>query len=182
MFSSLTSLLTCEGRLSRSLLLGLFVATAGQASALSMPQRVFGAGSSHAYVCPGSAPAAVPYLAQVGPAPLRFAPPPPEPTERPSPPETKPTVTPVVVAPEPISTPTVAPVPATHPETPVDTGPKPVRILPDDTPHEVRPEDVLPYFQLPRQGDRASGSGLNLPFTPAVPATLPPSSATYQLK
>jgi hypothetical protein len=42
--------------------------------------------------------------------------------------------------------------------------------LPDDLRQPTRPEDFLPYFQLP-------GPGVN-PGVPA-PAPLPPSSATY---
>ncbi len=48
-------------------------------------------------------------------------------------------------------------------------------ILPDDMHHDVRPEDVIPYFQFPH-----GGVILNTPV-PSQPSqpTLPPSSATY---
>lgn len=177
MFSPFISLLSSKARISRSLALGLVAITATQAYALSMPQRLFGVGSSHEYVCPRPT-IVLPYLAQVGPTPLRFAPPPPEPVERPAPVEVK-AAPAATAAPEPVSTtPSVSTPTAAPHEAPVAAGPKPVSILPDDTPHEVRAEDVLPYFQLPRQSDRHETSGVNMPFTPA----LPQSSATYQLK
>jgi hypothetical protein len=49
-------------------------------------------------------------------------------------------------------------------------------ILPDDTRREVRPEDVIPFFQFPRSG---AGITTPVPPQPARPPTLPPSSATY---
>lgn len=48
-------------------------------------------------------------------------------------------------------------------------------ILPDDMHHDVRPEDVIPYFQFPRGGVILNAP---VPSQPAQP-TLPPSSATY---
>ena len=67
---------------------------------------------------------------------------------------------------------------------PTELPTKPLSILADDTPHDVRAEDVMSYFQLPRQNERPSVPGINLPFAPAQPAapTLPASSATYQQK
>lgn len=51
-------------------------------------------------------------------------------------------------------------------------------ILPDDLRREVRPEDVLPFFQFPR--GRAT-IGVSVPVPPQVPApTQVPSSATYR--
>jgi hypothetical protein len=117
-------------------------------------------------------------LAVVGPSPLRFAPEPPEATERPVPAKQRPKT--VAVTPEAI------PQEEAPPPEPVKVEPKPepvapvkaLNILPDDTAQkEVRPEDVLPYFQLPKI-DEARGRVM-VPFTPAAP-TLPPSSATYQ--
>jgi hypothetical protein len=50
-------------------------------------------------------------------------------------------------------------------------------ILPDDMHRDVRPEDLLPYFQYPRGGGAVIG--VPVPAQPALP-TLPPSSATYR--
>lgn len=175
-----TSLLGRRARWSRLLCLGLLVAGGERASALSVPQRVFGSQGripGHASVCaPDQA-----YLTRIGVSPLRYEPPPPDPVERPAPPEVKP----VAVAPTPDPTPpTVTPGPVEPPKPVASTEPKqppPVSIIPDDTPHQVKPEDVLPYFQLPSQND--SSAAVNVPFTPARPANVqPPSSATYQLK
>ena len=55
-------------------------------------------------------------------------------------------------------------------DTPPESTHGPLPILPDDLRQPTRPEDFLPYFQLP-------GPGVN-PGVPA-PAPLPPSSATY---
>ena len=57
-----------------------------------------------------------------------------------------------------------------------DEGEPPL-ILPDDMRHDVRPEDLLPFFQYPRNGGAAIG--IPGPAQPAMP-TLPPSSATYR--
>jgi hypothetical protein len=54
---------------------------------------------------------------------------------------------------------------------------EPPLILPDDMRRDVRPEDLLPFFQYPRNGGAANG--VSVPAQPAVP-TLPPSSATYR--
>ena len=47
---------------------------------------------------------------------------------------------------------------------------EPSSILPDDMRRDIRPEDFVPYFQYPRNG------GVPVPAQPA----LPPSSATYR--
>lgn len=60
--------------------------------------------------------------------------------------------------------------PAPAADTPPESTHGPLPILPDDLRQPTRPEDFLPYFQLP-------GPGVN-PGVPA-PAPLPPSSATY---
>lgn len=133
-----------------------------------------------------------PYLARIGPSPLRFAAALPERTDPPAPPvltkpeELKPEpaieptepAAPLPPAPAPVAE-TKAPPPAPVPT----TEPKPLNILPDDTRLAVRPEDVLPFFQLPRSGADAT-IGVAVPFNPATPAApaLPPSSATYQQK
>lgn len=133
------------------------------------------------------------YLALIGPTPLRFADPSPG-----LPPE------PVMPSPQllPLNTPTLDPTgkhpgetPSTRPDAtvntpdstpgvvkPLDLDPTetPQRIIPDDMRQEVRPEDVLPFFQLPSGGDV---NGVVLPLTlPAsrAPAPQPPSSATYR--
>jgi hypothetical protein len=49
----------------------------------------------------------------------------------------------------------------------------PLPILPDETRPQVRPEDFLPFFQVPGSAMPPGG------MTPTRPATLPPSSATY---
>lgn len=136
------------------------------------------------------------YLAMIGPTPLRFA-------------NTSPALPPEPVMPKPVlpvdelpaaQDPAHARNPAdttsggssssssanTPNGTPTDmnaseqTGKTPLRIIPDDLRKEVRPEDVLPFFQLPSGAD---GVGLELPLSlPAsrAPAAQPASSATYR--
>lgn len=57
----------------------------------------------------------------------------------------------------------------------------PSPILPDDARPTVRPEDFLPYFQIPGTARHAGDVTLMVPVPSATPApgTLPPSSATY---
>lgn len=58
----------------------------------------------------------------------------------------------------------------------------PAAILPDDTRPVVRPEDFLPYFQVPGAAKSAGEVNVIMPanaFTPPAAAPLPPSSATY---
>jgi hypothetical protein len=129
-----------------------------------------------------------PYLAAIGVRALRFADAPPERTDEP-PPFTLPK--PIVVAPE--LPPALEPPPPPPPPPPAEeikaapppapAGSKPLLIIPDDTKRAVRPEDVLPFFQLPHGAGEPSVN-IAVPFTPAQPsaATLPPSSATYQEK
>lgn len=126
------------------------------------------------------------YLAMVGPTALRFAEAAPtlpaEPT-LPSPPKPKPTAvienhvtTPA--DPGKVTQPSANDTDNTEPTTPAGNSPKPVSILPDDTRHEIRAEDVLPFFQFPSASDSGSAA---IPMN--VPATAPPpSSATYQQK
>jgi hypothetical protein len=52
--------------------------------------------------------------------------------------------------------------------------PAPRAILPDETRPRVRPEDFIPYFQMP------GATPLNGANSTPVPNSLPPSSATYQ--
>jgi len=53
-------------------------------------------------------------------------------------------------------------------------------ILPDDLRRDVRPEDILPFFQFPR-GGATIGVGVSVPTQPPAP-TMPTSSATYRLQ
>lgn len=180
-------LLASRARLARFFALSLCAACVAQAapeSTLSLEIRW------PVVVKPSNPPVAptsqsLPYLASVGAPPFRFAPPPPEAVARP-----EPLVTPAIVDPTAATTESTVliedPVTA-HPPEPaqlVDTSPKMLRILPDDTPREVRAEEVMSYFQLPQERERPSASDSNLPFVPVQPAgpTLPTSSATYQQK
>lgn len=126
------------------------------------------------------------YLAMVGPSALTFAetaaPLPPEPV-MPAPPKPKPepTKTPANgnhsanLPPDPS---TLKPATETTEPTakPDDNGPKPINILPDDTRREIRPEDVLPYFQFPGAADNNAPTVIINP----APAAAPPSTATYR--
>jgi hypothetical protein len=68
---------------------------------------------------------------------------------------------------------------ATVPPTPtINSTPA---ILPDDTRPATRPEDFLPFFQLPAANQDATGVAPTINRPPA-PGQLPPSSATYQQK
>lgn len=57
-------------------------------------------------------------------------------------------------------------------------APTPRPILPDEIRPQARPEDFLPFFQIP-----SAQPGVNVvvpvPRAPAAPGPLPPSSATY---
>lgn len=57
----------------------------------------------------------------------------------------------------------------------------PAPILPDDSRPTIRPEDFLPYFQIP--GSARTPAEVNVivpaPKAPPAPGQLPPSSATY---
>lgn len=57
----------------------------------------------------------------------------------------------------------------------------PPAILPDDSRPAVRPEDFLPYFQIPGAARNPGDVTLLVPAASAAPAPapLPPSSATY---
>jgi hypothetical protein len=137
-----------------------------------------------------------PYLLAVGAPPLRFQEPAVPPAPVPS--------TPVVATPDPVAAPSEpsapdvsTPAPTTSPvavsesapasETPVTAPPSPANpktpaaILPDDSRPPIRPEDFLPYFQIPGSARQPADVTLLVPAPPAPPApgTLPPSSATY---
>jgi hypothetical protein len=88
--------------------------------------------------------------------------------------------TPVVPPPAP----EVAPAPVankTPAETPAPPAKTPPAILPDEAHPAVRPEDFLPYFQIPGSAKQPGDVTLLVPAAPAAPApaTIPPSSATY---
>ena len=57
----------------------------------------------------------------------------------------------------------------------------PAAILPDDTRTSVRPEDFLPFFQIPGSAPTTGGAGLIIktPISSSAGITPPPSSATY---
>jgi hypothetical protein len=118
-----------------------------------------------------------PYLAVVLPRPLRFeAPPPPIDSHIPSaaPPNPGGPAEETALANRDSVAPSAEPSPAAQ-EAPASAAPPsarpapaslptPVSVIPDDTPRDIQPQDVLPYFQFP-------GSPPPLP---------PPSSATYR--
>jgi hypothetical protein len=181
-----STLLSGRAALRRCLLIGACAALAQPAWALSLPQRNYSLSSGSRSTT--SVPTSSGYLAAVGPSPFRFSPPLPEAEERPAP-VSKPTIAPEPV-PEPVVAEPVKPEVKPEPEPPKpeplppSTG-KPVNILPDDTPRDIRAEDVLPFFQIPADSAGAPNTNVVVPFTPAAPpigTTLPPSSATYQLK
>ena len=127
----------------------------------------------------------LPYLSAVGPAPLRFAPPVPEPvapaaavSTTPAPPTD---ASDKITAVEALATPDLDADTVPEAKPAPETLPKdPPRILLDDVRPAVRPEEFLPYFQIP--GRKQAGElTVVVPVPPSVPApsTLPPSSATY---
>lgn len=137
-----------------------------------------------------------PYLLAVGAPGLRFreAPPPPNLSKRPpagAPPVPNGEASPPAVAsnrpdvllasPPPASSAegVDSTKPASQPSNPQQ--PPPAAIIPDDTRLNVRPEDFLPFFQIP--GSAAVPVGVNViaPVPQAAPtaATIPVSSATY---
>jgi hypothetical protein len=178
---SIPSLLTCGKRHWRFFSAGpcLLAIAASSASGMSVHARPAGAPAEH-YCSRESLGTAPGYLIAVGATGFRFAPPPPVATERPI-------VAPVAVVAPPQQPEPAAPAPAT-PEPPkstmekvvkpVSNTPPPKPVIPDDTPAEVHPEDILPYFKLPK-GERGS---IDVPFTPASPNTLPKSAASYELQ
>lgn len=187
-------------KLSRCLSLALLPALASEAHAVSQPQRKQNVRSA----VPGAATpkaGAVPYLAALGPLPLRFARPGPEPTEEPpAPPEPKPVAPPalppaVVKKPEDATPETLPDTPAAgDKDKPTETpgqAPKPepesfqpaLPILPDDTKRELHPEDVLPFFRYPNaSGDNRVEVVVPITNNPSQPNRPPPSSATFQQK
>jgi hypothetical protein len=55
----------------------------------------------------------------------------------------------------------------------------PLPILPDETHAQARPEDFLPFFQIPVTQPGEVNVIVPVPRAPAVPSSLPLSSATY---
>lgn len=202
---STTTLVRFTAKLSRCLSLALLPALASEARAISQPQRKQNVRSAQPAVV-GKA-GALPYLAALGPLPLRFARPGPEPTDEP-PDSPKPKM----IAQAEITGPdgkTPSKLPAETPATgTLATGARPAQpdphtaeplsglsepnaqpqlpILPDDTKRELRAEDVLPFFRYPGSAPASGDSGLQIlvPVTPTQSQSnpLPPSSATYQQK
>lgn len=152
----------------------------------------------------GSTPGAdplLPYLLAVGPPPLRFAQALPLPDVSTRPASAAPPVPAVVeeiaaanaasakpvgtAPPSPVAPPEApAPEPATTLVAPVDTAkPTPAKtpaaLIPDDTQHELRPEEILPFFQMPGAGGAAT---VVVPVVPAQPEEmrLPVSTAVYR--
>ena len=141
-------------------------------------------GADRQHVPIGQMEASHPYLTVVGAPPLRFE----EPAQFPSPAppshapaavrETAPPVPPAPKAQARPAAPAQSPLPApansaraaVQPASPDSAEPS---IIPDDMRPRVRPEEFLPFFQLP---------GSNAPSAPAPnpPETLPPSTATYR--
>ena len=133
----------------------------------------------------------LPYLAAVGAPALRFLPaePAPDLVSRPpaaGPPVPGPVRTAPAVAPSHAATPPAAAHdPADSPA--VEPGAEPAKgrslpILHDELRTQVRPEDFLPYFQVPGSATQPGAMVIPSAYAPRgapEPAPLPPSSATY---
>jgi hypothetical protein len=184
------TLLTGLGRFVRCLtlvLLPALVAEGGQAGANSRDPANAPPESSP----DSSYPYSMPYLAVVGPPPMRFHQPPAPPSFELEPVAAGPAqleelmpASPAAARDRVDASQTLAASAKTSSKSPSSSDAvkrpediEPSSILPDDTRRDVRPEDLLPYFQYPRN-DRAV-IGVPVPPTPAQP-TLPPSSATYR--
>ncbi len=135
-----------------------------------------------------------PYLLAVGAPPLRFReaqlppksgtrPPAgasPVPTGEVSAPTAAPNRPDVLLAPPPASVAAADDPGKPAPQRP-NPQPPPAAIIPDDTRPNVRPEDFLPFFQLPGTAHAPVGVTVIAPVPQAAPtpATLPVSAATY---
>ena len=135
-------------------------------------------------------PYSIPYLAVVGPPPMRFREPPAPPSFELEPVAAGPAqleeimpAPPAVAGGRLASSPMAASSKSSSSNSPSSSAAaaakrpdetEPSSILPDDMRREVRPEDLLPYFQYPRNGGGVPG----VPVPPQP--TLPPSSATYR--
>lgn len=62
---------------------------------------------------------------------------------------------------------------------PAPEKPAPSAILPDEMRPQVRPEDFLPYFQIPGSKQGSVTIVAPVPPSPPSPSTMPASSATY---
>lgn len=144
-------------------------------------------------------PEAMPYLPVTGAPPLRFqtaeaplppAPPAPSTAATPAPAPTLPD--PAARAggeanPEPAAAPELpdSPSDAAQPSRVLGTTATPAKtpapILPDEARPTIRPEDFLPYFQVPGSARTPADVTLLVPApkAPPAPGPLPPSSATY---
>ncbi len=175
------------------LLLGLLLA--------SVPTASHGQTRSLAITFVTAQPETVPYLQVTGAPPLRFqsAPIPLHPAPMPPAPPTPPAET---AKDEPAASqpadPSAEPAPVLEPAAsavgtpaaPAGSKPDaessatrtPPAILPDEARPTIRPEDFLPYFQVP--GSPRTPAEVNVivpaPKAPPAPGQLPPSSATYQ--
>lgn len=118
-----------------------------------------------------------PYLAAVGPPPLRFMAPPviaiADPSER----KTRAPRADAASLPDAPVVPLAAGVSASKVSPAADKAGKPPEsseptIIQDEMRPQVRPEQFLPFFQLPGTG--------SLPITPGAQPQLPPSTATYR--
>jgi hypothetical protein len=144
-------------------------------------------------------PEGIPYLQATGAPPLRFqgveaplhpAPSAPVPAATPAPAAMLPDpVAPVGIEPdpEPVAAPEV-PSPTAEAKQPASVADPigapartPAPILPDEARPTIRPEDFLPYFQVPGSARTPADVTLLVPApkAPPAPGPLPPSSATY---
>lgn len=131
-----------------------------------------------------------PYLAVIGPAPLRYALEPIHVLPKAAPPAPPPPAVPEKENAIEAANRQAANKPADNASPPavtptaVDAKPKPpandpLPLLPDDTRRHVRPEDILPFFSFPANGS-PGGVIIGAPLEPAQPREkLPLSSATY---
>ena len=142
---------------------------------------------------------AVPYMPKIGTLPLRFQAPAPAPDLSVRPAAASATTTELAPAESTVAAANAAAAQSTAaPDEPASaltapqgsatekassgTNKSPPPILPDHAKPAVRPEDFLPYFQIPGSAAHPSDVTLFVPATPsqpAAPGTLPPSSATY---
>ena len=71
--------------------------------------------------------------------------------------------------------------PASHEAEPSTrpSGKTPLPILPDETRSQARPEDFIPFFQIPANQPGDVNVIVPVPRAPANPSSIPASSATY---
>jgi hypothetical protein len=183
------TLLAALGRIVRFLTLALLPALVAEGAEAVFAHR--GPGDANLSSDRGNQPTtprSTPYLALVGPPPLRFREPPAPPPFELEPIAAGPAQMDELNAPLPstpareraeptaASTPSVKPA-AASPEQKRNPDGDPAPILPDDSHRDVRPEDLLPFFLFPRNGRPGVSGAVPLP---PQPGALPPSSATYR--